>query len=63
MSEAFEGMNNCFETANFTHETVDYELDKKMSIFTNLSWMLARIYEYLNKNDDAVRVCETLLSK
>ena len=63
MIEAFEGMNNCFENANFTHENVDYELDKKMNIFTNMSVMLARVHEYLGKNDDAVRVCETLLQK
>lgn len=63
MIEAFEGMNNCFETANFSHENVDYELAKKMNIFTNLSVMLARIHEFAGKNDDAVRVCETLLQK
>jgi hypothetical protein len=28
--EAFEGMNGCFESANFTHDNVDYELHKKM---------------------------------
>ena len=63
MIEAFEGMNNCFENATFNHENVDYDLQKKMNIFTNLSMMLARIHEYLNKNDEAVRVCDTCLSK
>jgi hypothetical protein len=63
MVESFEGMNNCFENANFSHENVDYELSKKMSIFSNLSIMLARMYEYLHKNDDAVRVCDILLQK
>ena len=61
MVESFEAMNNCFDNAVFSHENVDYELSKKMNIFTNLSIMLARIYEYLGKNDDAVRVCDILL--
>jgi hypothetical protein len=63
MVESFEGMNNCFENATFSHDNVDYELSKKMSIFSNLSIMLARTYEFLNKNDDAVRVCDILLQK
>ena len=63
MIEAFEGMNNCFENANFTHDNVDYELSKKMNIFSNLSIMLARMHEFLHKNDDAVRVCDILLQK
>ena len=61
--EAFEGMNGCFESANFTHDNVDYELHKKMQVFSNVSIMLARMYEYLKKNDDAVRVCDILLQK
>ena len=63
MVESFEGMNNCFDNASFSHDNVDYELSKKMSIFSNLSIMLARMYEFLHKNDDAVRVCDVLLSK
>ena len=63
MVECFEGMNNCFENASFSHDNVDYELQKKMNIFSNLSIMLARMYEFLHKNDDAVRVCDTLLQK
>jgi hypothetical protein len=63
MVESFEGMNNCFENANFSHENVDYELSKKMSIFSNLSIMLARIHEFQHKTDEAVRVCDILLSK
>ena len=63
MIEAFEAMNNCFENAVFSFDNVDYELSKKMNIFTNLSIMLARINEYLHKNDDAVRVCDILLQK
>jgi hypothetical protein len=61
--ESFEGMNNCFINAAFNSEQIDYELDKKMQIFTNLSMMLARLYEYNVKNDDAVRVCDILLQK
>jgi hypothetical protein len=53
MDEAFEGMNNCFENANFSADNVDYELAKKMNIFTNMSMMLARIREYLGNNDGA----------
>jgi hypothetical protein len=56
-------MNNCFENANFSHDNVDYELSKKMSIFSNLSIMLARIHEFQHKTDEAVRVCDILLSK
>jgi hypothetical protein len=63
MVEAFEAMNNCFENAVFSWDNVDYELSKKMNIFTNLSIMLARMNEFLHKNDDAVRICDVLLQK
>jgi hypothetical protein len=63
MAEAFEGMNNCFENANFSHNNVDYELAKKMQIFTNLAIMLARQHEFNGKNDEAVRICDILLHK
>jgi len=63
MVEAFEGMNNCFESANFSHDNVDYELSKKMNIFSNLSIMLARVHEFQGKNDQSVRVCDILLQK
>lgn len=59
--ESFEGMNNCFINAAFNSESIDYELDKKMQVFTNLAVMLARLYEHMVKNDDAVRVCDILL--
>jgi len=61
--ESFEGMNNCFVNAAFNSEQIDYELDKKMQVFTNLAIMLARLYEFKVKNDDAVRVCDILLQK
>lgn len=54
-------MNNCFINASFSSESIDYELDKKMQVFTNLSMVLARLYEFMVKNDDAVRVCDILL--
>lgn len=63
MIECFESMNNCFINASFSSENVDYELDKKMQVFSNLSMMLSRLYEYLGKSDEAVRVCDTLLQK
>ena len=63
MIECFEGMNNCFLNAAFNSENVDYELDKKMQVFANLSMMLSRLYEFLGKNDEAVRVCDILLQK
>ena len=63
MQEAFEGMNNCFQTANFSAENVDYELSKKMNIFSNLSVMLARVNEFLEKKDETVRICDLLLQK
>jgi hypothetical protein len=54
-------MNNCFINASFNTENVDYELDKKMNVFSNLSMTLARLYEYLGKNDDTIRVCDIML--
>ena len=45
-----------------THALVlNYGLHKKMQVFTNLSMVLARLYEFMVKNDDAVRVCDILL--
>ena len=61
MIECFEAMNNCFINASFSAENVDYELDKKMQVFSNISMMLARLYEFLGKNDESVRVCDVLL--
>ena len=63
MIEAFEAMNNCFQSASFSFDNVDYELSKKMNIFSNMSVMLARMHEFMGKNDEAVRVCDTLLQK
>jgi len=54
-------MNNCFENANFSAENTDYELSKKMNVFSNLAAILARIYEFMPKNDEAVKVCDTML--
>lgn len=56
-------MNNVFENANFSSDNVDYEMTKKMNVFTNLSIMIARMQEFKGKNDECVRVCDTLLSK
>lgn len=61
MIECFEAMNNCFINASFSTENVDYGLDKKMNVFTNLSMSLARMYEFLGKNDDTIRVCDIML--
>jgi len=63
MVECFEGMNNSFTNATFSAENADYELDKKMQVFANLSMMLARVHEHMGKNDEAVKVCDTLLQK
>jgi hypothetical protein len=63
MTECFEGMNSCFTTAKFNNDNVDYELNKKMQIYSNLSVMLARIHEFNNENTEAVRICDTLLQK
>jgi hypothetical protein len=54
-------MNSCFENANFSNENVDYELSKKMNVFSNLAAILARTYEFIPKNDEAVKVCDTML--
>ena len=57
MIECFEAMNNCFINASFSADNVDYELDKKMQVFSNISMMLARIYEQLGKKRrDGTRV-------
>jgi hypothetical protein len=61
--ECFEAMNNCFINASFSADNADYELDKKMNVFANLSMALARTYEYLGKNDDTIRLCDILLQK
>ena len=63
MNVCFEGMNDAFINGNFSSENVDYELEKKMQIFSNLSILLARIFEYKAENAEAVRVCDTLLQK
>ena len=63
MQECFEAMNSCFVSAVFSPDTVDYELNKKMLVFTNLSVLLARYYEFRNENQETIRVCDTLLVK
>ena len=63
MLECFEAMNNAFISATFTSEQVDYELNKKMLVFTNLSVLLARYFEFKAENNEAVRICDTLLQK
>ena len=50
MTECFEAMNNAFIGAVFSSDNVDYELDKKMQIFANLSILLARVHEYKGEN-------------
>jgi len=53
MTECFESMNGAFVSGDFTqleHNKVDYELEKKMNVFTNISMQLARIYEHRNEN-------------
>ena len=56
-------MNNCFLSANFAPDHVDYELNKKMLVFSNLSVLLARIFEFKANNTEAVRICDILLNK
>ena len=63
MLECFEAMNNCFISAIFSPDQVDYELNKKMLVFSNLSILLARYFEYKADSAEAVRVCDTLLTK
>lgn len=63
MLECFEAMNNTFISAIFSPDSVDYELNKKMLVFSNLSVLLARYFEFKNENTEAVRVCDTLLTK
>jgi hypothetical protein len=49
MSECFEAMNSAFVSGDFASlefNKVDYELEKKMLTFTNISMLLARLYEH-----------------
>ena len=63
MLECFEAMNNSFVSAIFSPDAVDYELNKKMLVFTNLSVLLARYFEFKENSAEAIRVCDTLLVK
>lgn len=66
MTECFEAMNGAFVSGDFSaleHNKVDYELEKKMNVFTNISMQLARIYEHKAQNNEAVRICDILLTK
>ena len=64
MTECYEAMNVSFANAKFSSgENVDYELDRKMKIFSNLSMVLARTYEHMEKKDDALKLCSALLDK
>jgi hypothetical protein len=66
MTECFEAMNGAFISGDFSaldHNKIDYELEKKMNVFTNISMQLARIYEYKQQNTEAVRICDILLTK
>ena len=63
MLECFEGMNNSFISAIFSPDAVDYELNKKMLVFSNLSILLARYFEFKADTAEAIRVCDTLLVK
>ena len=56
-------MNNCFISAKFTNENVDYNLSTKMNTFTNMAMILARVHEFNKTNDEALRICDTLLQK
>ena len=63
MLECFEAMNNSFVSAVFSPDAVDYELNKKMLVFSNLSVLLARYFEFRENSAEAIRVCDTLLVK
>ena len=63
MLECFEAMNNSFISAIFSPDAVDYELNKKMLVFSNLSILLARYFEFKSETAEAIRVCDTLLVK
>ena len=63
MEECYESMNNCFVTANFGVENIDYDLATKLNVFTNFCVMYCKILESKNLKDQAVKVCDNLLSK
>ena len=53
MAECFEAMNSAFVSGDFSqldYNKVDYELDRKMNVFTNIAMQLARIYEHRAEN-------------
>ena len=62
MQECFEGMNNTFTTTNFGAGNIDYNLSRKLNVFTNFSHIYCRIQEKTNK-DEALRVCNLLQEK
>jgi hypothetical protein len=62
MQECFEGMNNTFVTTNFGAGNIDYNLNTKLSVFTNFSHIYCRIQEKTNQ-DETLRVCNLLLEK
>jgi len=35
MEECYESMNNCFVTATFSSDNIDYNLSTKLNVFTN----------------------------
>jgi len=39
MEECYESMNNCFNTANFGADNIDYNLSTKLNVFTNFCVM------------------------
>ena len=63
MEECYEAMNNCFLTANFGTENIDYNLSTKLNVFTNFCVMYCRVLEHRNMKDQAVKVCDNLLAK
>lgn len=66
MAECFEAMNGAFLSGDFSaleFNKVDYELEKKMQTFTNISMLLARLYEHQSNTQEAVRICDILLTK
>lgn len=63
MEECYEAMNNCFMTANFGTENIDYNLSTKLNVFTNFCVMYCRVLEHRGLKDQAVKVCDNLLGK
>lgn len=51
-------MNNCLSNYEYPTGFEDFFSDRKLSLFSNLGYSLARLHEKNGKNDEALRICD-----